>query len=73
MRLSRKNTFLLILFIGLTQSCTGYRPMPLDSEVKAVLAGLGMIEEVYRLPLVPLGQKHRPLLRWILTGLRKHR
>ena len=44
MRLSRKNSFLLILFIGLAQSCTGYRPMPLDSEVKAVLAGPDLVK-----------------------------
>src|SRR5882724_480864 len=44
MHLSRKNSFLLILFIGLAQSCTGYRPMPLDSEVKAVLAGPDLVK-----------------------------
>src|SRR5882724_11387013 len=44
MHLSRKNSFLLILFIGLTQSCTGYRPMPLDSEVKAILAAPDLVK-----------------------------
>jgi len=37
--------------------------------VKAVLAELHLIEEVYRLPLVRLGAAHRPLLKKILAGL----
>jgi 4-hydroxy-tetrahydrodipicolinate synthase len=37
--------------------------------VKAALAMMGMIEERYRLPLVPLSEKHRPKLKGILTDL----
>lgn len=38
--------------------------------VKAGLAMMGMIEEVYRLPLVRMSDKHRPVLRKILRDLR---
>ena len=38
--------------------------------VKAALAMMGMIEECYRLPLVPMSKKHRPKLTKILTELR---
>jgi 4-hydroxy-tetrahydrodipicolinate synthase len=37
--------------------------------VKAALAMMGMIEERYRLPLVPLSDKHRPKLKQILEEL----
>ncbi|MBI4547749.1 MAG: 4-hydroxy-tetrahydrodipicolinate synthase [Ignavibacteriae bacterium] len=37
--------------------------------VKAALAMMGMIEEKYRLPLVPLSEKHRPKLKKILEDL----
>jgi 4-hydroxy-tetrahydrodipicolinate synthase len=37
--------------------------------VKAALAMMGMIEEQYRLPLVPLSDKHRPKLKSILKDL----
>ena len=37
--------------------------------VKATLAMMGMIEEVYRLPLVPLSDKHRPALKIIAREL----
>lgn len=37
--------------------------------VKAALAMMGMIKERYRLPLVPLGEKHRPKLKKILEDL----
>lgn len=37
--------------------------------VKAALAMMGMIEERYRLPLVPLSEKHRPKLKKILSDL----
>jgi 4-hydroxy-tetrahydrodipicolinate synthase len=38
--------------------------------VKAALAMMGMIEEVYRLPLVHLGEKNREKLRAVLAGLK---
>jgi 4-hydroxy-tetrahydrodipicolinate synthase len=38
--------------------------------VKAALAMMGMIGEHYRLPLVPLNEKHRPRLRAILKELK---
>ncbi len=38
--------------------------------VKAVLAQMGVIKELYRLPLVPLSDKHRPLMKKILKGLK---
>ncbi len=38
--------------------------------VKAALAMMGMIEEIYRLPMVPMSKKHRPALKKILKGLR---
>jgi len=38
--------------------------------VKAALAMMGMIEEVYRLPLVPIGDKNREKLKSILASLR---
>lgn len=38
--------------------------------VKAALAMMGLIEEVYRLPLVPLSGKHRPALKKVLRELR---
>jgi 4-hydroxy-tetrahydrodipicolinate synthase len=38
--------------------------------VKAALAMMGMIEEVYRLPLVPISQKNREKLRSILAELK---
>lgn len=37
--------------------------------VKAALAMMGMIEERFRLPLVPLSEKHRPKLKKILDEL----
>jgi 4-hydroxy-tetrahydrodipicolinate synthase len=37
--------------------------------VKAALAMMGMIEERYRLPLVPMSKKHRPALKSILEEL----
>ena len=37
--------------------------------VKAVLAEMGIIQERYRLPLVPLSSKHRPTLKKILNDL----
>ncbi|MBI3192926.1 MAG: dihydrodipicolinate synthase family protein, partial [Ignavibacteriae bacterium] len=40
-------------------------PIPL----KAALAMMGMIEERYRLPLVPMSKKHRPVLKKILQEL----
>ena len=44
---------------------TESNPIP----VKAALALMGMIEEKYRLPMVPLSDRHRPILRKILKGL----
>jgi 4-hydroxy-tetrahydrodipicolinate synthase len=38
--------------------------------VKAALAMMGMIEEVYRLPLVHIGEKNREKLRTVLAGLK---
>jgi 4-hydroxy-tetrahydrodipicolinate synthase len=38
--------------------------------VKAAVAAMGMIEEAYRLPLVPLNDKHRPKLLSILKELK---
>ena len=38
--------------------------------VKAALAMMGMIEEEYRLPMVPLNEKHRPRLKAILKELK---
>jgi 4-hydroxy-tetrahydrodipicolinate synthase len=38
--------------------------------VKAALAMMGMIDENYRLPLVPLGDDHRPALEKILRELK---
>jgi len=38
--------------------------------VKAALAMMGMIEEVYRLPLVPLAEKNREKLRAAMTELK---
>lgn len=38
--------------------------------VKAVLAAMGMIKEKYRLPLVPLNDRHRPMMKSILKELR---
>ncbi len=38
--------------------------------VKAALAMMGMIEEVYRLPLVPIGQKNREKLKFVLAELK---
>ncbi len=38
--------------------------------VKASLAMMGMIDEVYRLPLVPMGSKNRKVLKTILHNLR---
>ncbi len=38
--------------------------------VKAALAMMGMIEEEYRLPMVPLNEKHRPKLKAILKELK---
>jgi 4-hydroxy-tetrahydrodipicolinate synthase len=35
--------------------------------VKAALAMIGMIEEVYRLPLVPIGESNRARLRQTLV------
>jgi 4-hydroxy-tetrahydrodipicolinate synthase len=37
--------------------------------VKAVLASMGLIEEQYRLPLVPLSEKHRSKMKKILNEL----
>ncbi|MBI4810685.1 MAG: 4-hydroxy-tetrahydrodipicolinate synthase [Ignavibacteriales bacterium] len=37
--------------------------------VKAVLAVMGMIKEKYRLPLVPLNDRHRPMMKSILKEL----
>lgn len=37
--------------------------------VKAALSMMGMIDEVYRLPLVPLSERHRPRLKKILREL----
>ena len=37
--------------------------------VKASLAMMGMIDEVYRLPLVPMGSKNRKTLKKILNEL----
>jgi 4-hydroxy-tetrahydrodipicolinate synthase len=37
--------------------------------VKAAMAMLGWIEEEYRLPLVPLGAKNRPLLQQRLRAM----
>jgi outer membrane protein, heavy metal efflux system len=36
-RLLRKHVSLLVLFMGLAQSCVGYTPRPLDNEVKSAL------------------------------------
>lgn len=38
--------------------------------VKAALAMMGMVEEVYRLPLVPLAEKNRERLRSVMKGLK---
>lgn len=38
--------------------------------VKAVLAQMGIIKEQYRLPLVPLSDKHRPMMKKILKELK---
>ena len=38
--------------------------------VKAVLAQMGLIKEQYRLPLVPLSDKHRPKMKKILKELK---
>ena len=37
--------------------------------VKAAVAMMGMIEEVYRLPLVPIGEKNREKLKAVLKDL----
>jgi len=37
--------------------------------VKAALAMMNLIEENYRLPLVPIEEKHRPVLRDVLVEL----
>jgi 4-hydroxy-tetrahydrodipicolinate synthase len=37
--------------------------------VKAALAMMGMIEEQYRLPMVPMSKKHKPRLEEILQKL----
>jgi 4-hydroxy-tetrahydrodipicolinate synthase len=38
--------------------------------VKAAMAMMGVIEEHYRLPLVPLSEKHKPRLKGILEALK---
>jgi 4-hydroxy-tetrahydrodipicolinate synthase len=38
--------------------------------VKAALAMMGLVEEVYRLPMVRIGEKNREKLRTVLAGLR---
>lgn len=38
--------------------------------VKAALAMMGMIEEVYRLPLVQISQKNRDKLKSVLVDLK---
>ena len=43
-RRSRKYASLLILFMGLTQSCVGYTAKPLDNEVKSALAAPDMAQ-----------------------------
>ena len=41
--------------------------------VKAVLAAMGLIEEEYRLPMVPLSDKYRSRMRKILSDLKKNK
>ena len=43
-RRSRKHASLLILFMGLAQSCVGYTPRPLDNEVKSALTAPDMAQ-----------------------------
>lgn len=56
------NTMLDLMNFNFVES----NPIP----VKAALSMMGMIEEQYRLPLVPLSKKHRPQLKKILGALR---
>ncbi|MBI1806401.1 MAG: 4-hydroxy-tetrahydrodipicolinate synthase [Ignavibacteria bacterium] len=55
------NTLLDLMNFNFVES----NPIP----VKAALALMGMIEEYFRLPLVPLSKKHRPKLKQILEEL----
>lgn len=55
------NRMLDLMNFNFTES----NPIP----VKAALGMMGIIEEQYRLPLVPLSEKHRPRLRRILKEL----
>lgn len=59
--LSLHNKLLPLMNINFVEA----NPIP----VKAALAMMGMVEEVYRLPLVPLGEKNREKLKAILKGL----
>mgnify|MGYP000633598757 CR=1 FL=1 len=70
-RLTRRTLFAAaILGIGLAAPVAHAafiesNPIP----VKAALAMMGMIEERYRLPMVPMSDKHRPKLKTILKDL----
>ncbi|MGA2625337.1 MAG: 4-hydroxy-tetrahydrodipicolinate synthase [Bacteroidota bacterium] len=55
------NRLLPLMNINFVES----NPIP----VKAALAMMGMIQEHYRLPMVPLSEKHRPRLKKILEEL----
>ena len=56
------NSLLDLMNVNFVES----NPIP----VKAALAMMGMIKEYYRLPLVPLGRKHRPKLHAVLSKLK---
>ena len=55
------NKMLTLMNVNFVES----NPIP----VKAALAMMGKIKEVYRLPLVPLSKKHRPALKRVLVEL----
>jgi len=55
------NTLLPLMNINFIEA----NPIP----VKAAVAMMGMIEEVYRLPLVPIGEKNREKLKTVLKEL----
>jgi 4-hydroxy-tetrahydrodipicolinate synthase len=58
MALSLHNRLLPLMNINFIEA----NPIP----VKAALAMMGLIEEVYRLPLVPIGDKNREKLKTVL-------
>jgi 4-hydroxy-tetrahydrodipicolinate synthase len=58
MALSLHNKLLPLMNVNFIEA----NPIP----VKAALAMMGLIEEVYRLPLVPIGDKNREKLKTVL-------